>query len=194
MFRVYSFTLLLLIFGNFFSNKFLLLPEFKKPIISKIKDINNKVYFLKNKIVVLVFLDTECPISQFYTKSLQKLVLEYENSNILFLTVFPTKYTHEEDIRSFNKKYKLNILSILDQNQILTKKLNATITPEVFVLNQKSEIVYFGSIDDSYFALGKRNINPQKKYLKDAIQSTIFQKKPSFFHIEAIGCEIQRIQ
>ncbi len=187
---------LLLIGGNLFSNKLLLLPEseFKKPIILKIKDINNQVYSLRNKIVVLVFLDTECPISQFYTKDLRNLVLKYKNSNTIFLTIFPTKYTHEEDIRSFNEKYQLNILSVLDKNQIITKKFNATITPEVFVLNQKNEMVYFGSLDDSFFELGKRNLNPQKKYLEEAIQSTIFQKKIPIVHAEAIGCEIQRIQ
>ena len=136
----------------------------KSRLIS-VEDINLKKYSVKNKNSVFIFLDVDCPISQYYTKTLQDTFLRYSGTNILFFTVFPTRYLHIEEISHFNKRYGLTIPSVLDKFQNITKYLNATITPEVVIINKNNEILYSGCIDDCYFALGKRNLNPQKTYL-----------------------------
>ena len=159
----------------------------------KVVDINRKLYTLRNKVCVFIFLDVECPISQYYTQNLQKLFVKYQMANIVFFTIFPTKYTHKAEIEFFNKKYELTIPSILDKFQNITKKLNATVTPEVFVLNKGGQIVYSGCIDNSFFALGKRNLTPKKLYLEQTLELLINNKVPQKSHVEAIGCEIQRI-
>lgn len=161
--------------------------------ILTVKDINGVSYSLRNKTKIFIFLDVECPISQSYTLYLEKLHLKYEKLGILFFCVFPTKYTEVEEIIVFNKKYNLTIPSVLDKFQSITKKLNATITPEVFVINPKNEICYFGGIDNNYFALGKRNLKPKIFYMEEALDSVIKNKKIQLFHNQAIGCEIQRI-
>lgn len=158
-----------------------------------VKDINGVSYSSRNKTRIFVFLDVECPISQSYTLYLEKLYLKYKKLGILFFCVFPTKYTKVEEIIFFNKKYNLTIPSVLDKFQSITKKLNATITPEVFVINPKNEICYFGCIDNTFFALGKRNLKPKVFYLEEALNSVIKNKKMQSFHNQAIGCEIQRI-
>ena len=178
---------------NAISTNFLIENKEKLSIINKIKDINGKTYSLKNKICVFVFIDIECPISQFYTKTLQNIYLKYAKREIVFSAVFQTKYISVEEIKSFNKKYNLTIPSVLDKYQHITKQLNARITPEVFVLNQKNEIVYSGCIDDSFFAVGKRNINPKNFYLEQTLDLILKNKNLLKSHIEAIGCEIQRI-
>ena len=159
----------------------------------KVVDINRKLYTLRNKVCVFIFLDVECPISQYYTQNLQKLFVKYQMANIVFFTIFPTKYTHKAEIEFFNKKYELTIPSILDKFQNITKKLNATVTPEVFVLNKGGQIVDSGCIDNSFFALGKRNLTPKKLYLEQTLELLINNKVPQKSHVEAIGCEIQRI-
>lgn len=158
-----------------------------------VKDINGVSHLAQNKTRIFIFLDVECPISQSYTLYLEKLYLKYNKLGILFFCVFPTKYMNVEEILFFNKKYNLTIPSVLDKFQSITKKLNATITPEVFVMNPKNEICYFGCIDDNFFALGKRNLKPKIFYLEEAINSVIKNKKIQSFHNQAIGCEIQRI-
>lgn len=185
--------ILLLVFGKTFPrNKFIISnASITKPIPTKFRDINGKVHQMQKK--VFVFMDIECPISQFYTKSLQKLSTKYALLGFHFIAVFPTNYTTEDDIILFNQKYNLTIPSVLDKYQIITKKLNASITPEVFVVNQNNIISYSGSIDDSYLTLGKRNRHPTQNYLEEALNSIIKNKKPLIFHSNAIGCEIQRI-
>lgn len=191
--KICSTFILLLLFGKTFPSNNLIVSysDRAKPIPTKFRDINGKVYQIRNK--VFVFMDVECPISQFYTKSLQKLSIKYAMVGVIFITVFPTKYVNENEIIAFNHKYNLTIPSVLDKFQSITKKLNASVTPEVIVVNQNNEISYSGSIDDSYFALGKRNLNPKKNYLEDALNSIIKNQKPLIPHSNAIGCEIQRI-
>ena len=184
--------ILLLLSEKIFSNSdFSISDSVKTKLVHlKIKDINGKIYQVQNKISVFVFMDVECPISQFYTKNLQNLSIRYAKKGIIFIAVFPTKYAHKNEIQSFNKKYELTVPSILDKSQNITKQLNATVTPEVFVIDKKSEIVYSGCIDDSFFALGKRNLNPKKFYLEQTLDLLINNKIPLRSHVKSIGCEI----
>jgi len=161
--------------------------------LGNVKSVDGITHLLKNKICVFIFLDVECPISKYYTQILQKIYLKSRQNNVVFFTVFPTKYTTSAEISAFNNQYHLTIPSILDKSHKLAAKLDATVTPEVFVLNQKGEIQYSGSIDDSYVALGVRNHRPRSFYLQEAIFSVIKKHKPLVSHANAIGCEIQRI-
>ncbi len=190
-----SLFILFLLSGKVSSNDdFVISDSIKTKLVHlKIRDVNGKVYQIQNKISVFVFMDVECPISQFYTKNLQTLSVKFAKEGIIFIAVFPTKYTNKNEIKSFNNKYNFTIPSALDKFQHTTKLLNANVTPEVFVLNKKSEIVYSGCIDNSFFALGKRNLNPQKFYLEQTLELLINNKIPLKSHVEAIGCEIQRI-
>lgn len=160
--------------------------------LRNVKSVDGRTYLLKNKICVFIFLDVECPISKYYTQILQKIYLKSRQNNVVFFTIFPTKYTTVTEVSVFNNKYDLTIPSILDKFQSITKNLNATVTPEVFVVNQNGEIQYSGSIDDSYFALGIRNHEPKNFYLQEAIISVIKKRKPLVPHSNAIGCEIQK--
>ena len=190
-----SLFILLLLSGRVFANDdFVISDSIKTKLVHlKIRDVNGKVYQIQNRISVFVFIDIECPISKFYTKSLQTLSVKFAKEEIVFIAVFPTKYTDENEIKSFNNKYNFTIPSVLDKFQHITKLLNANVTPEVFVLNKKNEIIYSGCIDDSFFALGKRNLNPKKFYLEQTLDLLINNKIPLKSHVEAIGCEIQRI-
>jgi len=191
--KLYSTFILLIFVGKTSPTNNVIIPNssISNPAPTKFRDINGKVHQMQNK--VFVFIDVECPISQYYTQSLQKLSTKYALVGFHFITVFPTKYTTEDDIISFNQKCNLTIPSVLDKFQIITKKLNASITPEVFVVNQDNIISYSGSIDDGYISLGKRNRKPKINYLEEALNSIIKNKKPLISHSNAIGCEIQRI-
>ena len=193
--KLYSLFILFLLPGKVFSSDiFVISDSIKTKLVHlKIRDVNGKVYQIENRISVFVFMDVECPISQFFTKNLQTLSVKFAKEGIIFIAVFPTKYTNENEIKSFNNKYNFTIPSVLDKFQHITKLLNANVTPEVFVLNKKSEIVYSGCIDNSFFALGKLNLNPQKFYLEQTFELLINNKIPLKSHVEAIGCEIQRI-
>ena len=73
---------------------------------------------------------------------------------------------------------------------VLTNRLGASITPQVFVENTEGVLLYSGQIDDAYFRAGKRRGTTTFHYLKDAIESLLINKKPTIEATKAIGCVI----
>lgn len=60
---------------------------------------------------------------------------------------------------------------------MLAKYLKATTTPEVFVLNNKGEVVYSGAIDNWAIDLGEKRQVITEFYLKDALNALLQNKK-----------------
>ena len=160
----------------------------------KFRDIQGEQYTSGQNIQVFVFLDTECPISQRYTSYLQELSVKFQQSDISFFGIFPTANTHEDDLRAFGIKYNLSIPFVVDKFHHLTKILDATATPEVFVLGKNHEILYQGMIDNKYYDLGKSRNQASEFYLLNALEAILKNQKPQIPYIQAIGCDIERIQ
>lgn len=160
----------------------------------KFRDINDSQYFSGADIQVFVFLDTECPISQRYTNDVQELSAKFQALGVSFFGVFPTANVHEDDLKVFGIKYNLTIPFVIDKFHYLTKLLNATVTPEVFVLGKNQEILYQGMIDNKYYDLGKSRKQASEFYLLNALEVILKNQKSSIPYIQAIGCDIERIQ
>ncbi len=143
---------------------------------------------------VYIFLEEDCRISQFYTNTLNDLHQQFASEHIIFTGVFPSQTTKPEDITDFKKKYKIPFDLIFDERQVLTKKFEATITPEVVVYQPDEEkIIYKGRIDDSYFRVGKRRnvvTANELKVVLDCIKNKHPIKVP---WKDAIGCYIKLI-
>lgn len=157
------------------------------------KDLANNEYELtKNSTNVFVFLDTECPISQQYVRNLEALRLEFSHKNIQFWAIFPTKGVTNQEIVAFQKRYNFQYSSIIDYNKELTIRLDAKTTPEVFILNDESKILYRGAIDDLYYDLGKKRLKASIFYLEDALNNIIEHQPITIKTTQAIGCDIER--
>ena len=143
---------------------------------------------------VYIFLHDACLISQFYTLTLDSLHQEFESDNIEFIGVFPNASSKQSDIEYFQEKYQLTFKMIKDEEQLITKRLGAKVTPEVFVVNNKTDdIVYQGRIDNSYFRVGKRRTVTTTSELKDVLSALKNNQKVLTENQIAIGCFIQEL-
>ncbi len=147
--------------------------------------------FKKNKGTVFCFFSPDCPLSENYTLPINELSIKYQSESILFYNVFSGTLYSESKIDSFVKTYQLKPESILDDNYQLKKYLDATITPEVFLLDSNLNVVYRGKIDDWIISLGKKKSAPTQFYLEDAINSYLEGRAPKIPSIKAIGCFIE---
>ncbi|MFT4661232.1 MAG: peroxiredoxin [Patiriisocius sp.] len=153
------------------------------------KPINNKQ---KDSITVYIFLLESCRISQFYTLKLKELHKEFGSNNLVFKGVFPNPDTKIITLESFRKKYDLSFDMVIDHNQVITKKLGATVTPEAIVYNEdEEEILYKGRIDDSYFRVGKRKQVSITNELKNVLAAVCSGEQVEVEWQAAIGCIIQ---
>ncbi len=139
---------------------------------------------------VFIFLAEGCPVCQSVTVEINRVQMEFQQSPIKFYGIFPGKLSSGESRDAFKKKYKLKFDLLADSNQSISKKLNASITPEVVIVNKsKNEIIYRGLIDDSFAAVGKRRTVSKKTYLYDAIKTYNNQSIISEF-TNPVGCKI----
>ncbi len=142
-----------------------------------------KVYF---------FLATTCPISQQYTAYINQFSASASQKNIQVELVFPSdKRKIKNEVKTFIQQYQLTAKWTIDQNYLLSKKLNATVTPEVFVLNEKNEILYHGAIDNWFYALGKNRMNITEHYLDDAIAQALNKQAVMLPYVKPVGCFIE---
>ncbi|WP_083421940.1 thioredoxin-like domain-containing protein [Arsenicibacter rosenii] len=146
--------------------------------------------FSSPKITVYVFLNTECPISQQYTKRLAELHRLYSPEGISFLAVYPLATDTAEIIATFQQTYKLPFQGRSDPEKKTAHRLNAQITPEVVVVNEKGQIYYQGAIDNWYYTLGRHRPQPTQHYLRDALDAALAGRPVLTPKTEAIGCLI----
>jgi len=147
---------------------------------------------LSDSLSVYVFLEDECLISQYYTNELSRLYEKYGKSHVGFVGYFPSSTTGTEEIAAFAARFKLDFTLLPDHDFSWTRKFDITITPEVAVLDHRTnKVIYKGRIDDSYVRVGKRKLHVQKHDLEDMIKAWQLNQTPvSMVQTEAIGCFI----
>ncbi len=140
---------------------------------------------------VYVFFSETCPICQYQVKELKRNVSEFSDF-AEFTLVFPSKLSTDQKVADFQKKYGLNLTHKLDTDLTLTRKLGATITPEVFIVNDKDEIVYQGLMDNSYAKIGKRRTVVTQFQLYDNLKALKNKQPLAYQNMAAVGCIIQQ--
>lgn len=145
----------------------------------------------KKKVVALVFVSSECPISNKLVPELERLHKRFSKKDAAVWIVYPNVSDGDREIARHRKEFRISAPFARDEKHELVKKAGATITPEAFVYNEKREIVYRGRITDQFLALGKGRPQPTQHDLRDAIEAAVAGEKPKQARTEAVGCFIQ---
>ena len=157
---------------------------------------NKEIYLAEisaHKATVIAFLSPECPLRENYTKTLNYIQLEFEEKDVDFINMFPGTLYSGEEIQTFIQTYQLKQNNLPDKKLMLAKYLKATTTPEVFVLNNKGEVVYSGAIDNWAIDLGEKRQVITEFYLKDALNALLQNKKIAVKKTTAVGCFIEGV-
>ncbi len=132
----------------------------------------------------------ECPVCQYMSKSLAEVNNKYQGK-VDFKLVFPQSLSDYKTMALWKKKYGLEAYkSVLDEDQSLSKKLGAKITPEAIIENSKGEIVYRGRINDGFFKVGKMRSAISSHDLDNAIAALLHKKTITTPWPKAVGCYI----
>lgn len=141
---------------------------------------------------VVTFLGPECPLSENYTKTLNNLQKQFEPNKVRFVDVFSGTYYSEHAIDSFITLFDVQQPKYLDKDQTLTKKLQATITPECFIFDSNGKVVYSGAIDNWAVDLGQKRQVITEFYARDVLQALIEKKSIPYSKTQAVGCFIEQ--
>ena len=145
------------------------------------------------KPVVLIFVRTDCPVSNRYAPTVQALSQKYSGSAVMML-VYPDKAETIATIKKHLQEYGYKIEALQDPHHDLVKLGQVQITPEVAVFNGKGELIYHGRIDNWYKDFGHARSAPTTHELDDAIQAALNSHHPAPASVGAVGCYISDLQ
>jgi thiol-disulfide isomerase/thioredoxin len=145
------------------------------------------------KVVVLVFLRSDCPISNRYAPTIQQISARYSGQAVFWL-VYPDKRASEASIRKYLLDYGYTIPALRDPQHALAERSRVQVTPEVAVFDARSRLVYHGRIDNWYEDFGRSRHAPTTHDLDDAIRATLSGKPPALGVTDAVGCYISDLR
>jgi len=102
------------------------------------------------KIVVVAFLGTECPLARLYAPRLQELSDEYASRGVVFVAIDANDQDTLTEMDAFARQYGLRVPLLKDREQTVTDQFSATRNPIAYVLDREHIVRYQGRIDDQY--------------------------------------------
>ncbi|NKB66504.1 MAG: redoxin domain-containing protein [Candidatus Latescibacteria bacterium] len=143
---------------------------------------------------VLLFLRTDCPISNRYAPEILRLYQRFGASRVNFWLVYLDQGETTADIEAHLRAYNLPRRALRDPNHALVELTGATITPEAAVFTADRTMIYRGRIDDRYIALGKARAAPTQRDLEEALTDILAGQNLPPRTTPAVGCFIADLQ
>jgi thiol-disulfide isomerase/thioredoxin len=143
----------------------------------------------KEQVSVWFFFSPECPMCQNYAPTL-KVLAETFVDKVHFIGIIPGIAYTSMEIESYRKTYQISFPLVVDSAFKVSNLIKATVTPEVFVVNQNGQLAYSGAIDNWLYGLGKKRRVPTEHFLKNALEEVIAGKSVTIPKTTAKGCRI----
>jgi hypothetical protein len=139
------------------------------------------------KVVVLIFVRTDCPVSNRYAPEIQRISAEHA-SDAVFWLVYPGKGESSGEIQKHDREYHYALPVLRDPQRELIKRSEVTVTPEAAVYDSKGRLVYHGRIDNWFEDFGRARPAPTTHELEAAIAAAVSGRPPTMPSVSAVGC------
>jgi hypothetical protein len=145
------------------------------------------------KVVVLVFLRRDCPVSGRYAPVVERASEKY-GAVARFWLVYPDRNEMPAEIRKSVTEYGYRLPVLRDPDHALVKLGHVAITPEVAVFDRNRRLVYDGRIDDWYVNVTRVRPAPTTHELEEAIRAADAGQAPAHREVRAVGCYISDLE
>lgn len=162
----------------------------------KLQDFRGAAHELKDladqKIVVVAFLGTECPLAKLYGPRLAELAARYGAQQVVFVAIDSNQQDTLAEMAQYARVSKIDFPFLKDPANAVADTFGAVRTPEVFLLDKERQVRYCGRIDDQH-GIGVSRKEPTKNDLAVAIDELLAGKPVSAPVVPASGCHIGRV-
>jgi peroxiredoxin len=136
---------------------------------------------------ILVFVSAQCPTVKQYNERISQFAADFAGRGINVIGINSNVSESPEWVRSHAaENYRFPVL--IDKGNVLADKLGASLTPEIFYLNDKNVLVYQGAIDNS-----SSGDDITENYLRNAVEQSSSGKPVERKTARAVGCSIKRV-
>lgn len=144
---------------------------------------------------VVIFTCNHCPYAIAYEDRIIALDKKYKSQGFPVVAINPNDpaIAPEDSFENMKKRAAdkgFTFPYLFDETQDVFKKYGATKTPHVFILSKKGEMLaveYIGTIDNNYKDASQVSV----RYVEDAVDALLHNKKPALTTTKAIGCSIK---
>jgi peroxiredoxin len=153
------------------------------------KEYNLQKVLKDNKLTVVMFISTQCPVSNAYNERMEKLSETYNKKGVVFIGINSNKEETVEGIAQHAKEHGFQFPVLKDAGNKVADLYAAQVTPETFVISGQGKLLYHGRIDD--------NRNPAKVTsadLSNALSQLLDGKELTITTVKAFGCSIKRVE
>lgn len=163
-------------------------------------DSNGKKHSLeegKGKLVVLEWTNFDCPFvkRQYSTGAMQKLQKTYTGKGVVWFSICSSADGRQGNYPAakINELVKQNNATptayLVDPDGTVGHAYGATCTPDMFIINEKGELVYSGAVDDNQTADATEKVNVN--YIQKALDELLAKKPVSVASSKAMGCSVK---
>ena len=143
----------------------------------------------KSKATVIMFVATQCPVSNAYNERMEKLATDYGAQGVRFVGVNSNKQESVSEIAEHSKENGFTFPVLKDKGNVIADRFAAKVTPEIYVVNPQGELVYHGQIDNS-----QNEKKVKARPLAAALDAILAGKPVTESEVNAFGCSIKRAE
>ncbi|MEO5858409.1 MAG: redoxin family protein [Pyrinomonadaceae bacterium] len=136
---------------------------------------------------VVVWLSAECPVVAGYKNRINEIAAAYKDKGIAFIGINSNATEDLNWVKSNMAEYGYKFPVLIDKGNVLADKWEASVTPEVYFLDNKNVLKYHGAVDND-----RSGKNVQEYFLKTAFDSSLSGKAIEKTKTAAFGCSIKR--
>jgi len=144
---------------------------------------------LRSPITVIVFISTQCPVSNGYNQRMIALYNDFSPRDVKFVFLNANQNESANEVRTHSKRAAFVFPVYKDINNVVADRFGAQVTPESFVVDRTGTIVYHGAIDDS-----QNEARIRTRGLRMALDAVFAGKPVEPAETKAFGCSIKRVR
>ena len=138
---------------------------------------------------VMIFMATQCPVSNAYNERMEKLAQDYQARGITVIGINSNVSEGAADVKAHAAAHKLTFTILKDEGNKIADRLGASRTPEAYFLDANNKLVYHGRIDNA-----KEMSQVSSSELREALDATLAGKPVAKTTANAFGCSIKRAE
>jgi peroxiredoxin len=144
----------------------------------------------EGKIVVLEWLNPDCPFVQRHYKSgtMKNLATMYGAKGVVWLTINSTNYMDAQANAKFKADNDLPYTILVDQSGEVGHLYGAKTTPHMYIIDGNGKLVYIGAIDDD--ARGNKE-GPAVNYVAVALDEVLAGSAVTTAETKPYGCSVK---
>ncbi len=140
-----------------------------------------------DRVTVVMFISTRCPISNAYNGRMTALAKKYSALGVSFVGIDSDQNEPKAEVASFTKQQSFPFPVLTDPGNKVSDAYSAHVTPETYVIDRKGVLVYHGRIDND------QDLSSATTHeLADALDATLAGQPVAKAQTKAFGCSIKR--